>query len=46
MMEDLKAIARMLGSEASELVPKLPAGYSVFHLGGMGGPFVIAWGQL
>ena len=29
---DLKAIARMLGSDASEIIPKLTVGYSVFHL--------------
>jgi len=40
---DLKAIARMLGSEMSEIVPKLPVGYSVFHLADIGDPFVVAW---
>jgi len=40
---DLKAIARMLGSETSEVIPKLPVGYSVFHLADLGDPFVLAW---
>jgi DNA helicase HerA-like ATPase len=40
---DLKAIARMLGSKASGIVPKLPVGYSVFHLADVGEPFVVAW---
>ena len=40
---DLKAIARMLGSEASEIIPRLPVGYSVFHLADVGDPFALAW---
>jgi DNA helicase HerA-like ATPase len=40
---DLKAIARMLGSEASEIAPKLPVGHSVFHLADVGDPFVLVW---
>jgi len=40
---DLRAIARMLGSEASEIIPKLPVGCSVFHLADVGDPFVLAW---
>ena len=42
-MRDLKAIARMLGSEASEIAPKLPVGHSVFHLADVGDPFVLVW---
>jgi len=40
---DLRAIARMLGSEASEIIPRLPVGYSVFHLADVGDPFALAW---
>ena len=40
---DLKVIARMLGSEVSNIIPKLPVGYSVFHLADVGEPFVVAW---
>jgi DNA helicase HerA-like ATPase len=40
---DLKAIARMIGSDASQIVPKLPVGDSVFHLADLGDPFVMAW---
>ena len=40
---DLKASARMLGSEASEMIPRLPVGYSVFHLADVGDPLVLAW---
>jgi KaiC/GvpD/RAD55 family RecA-like ATPase/DNA-binding transcriptional ArsR family regulator len=40
---DLKAAARMLGSQVSEVLPKLPVGYSVFHLADVGDPFVLAW---
>jgi DNA helicase HerA-like ATPase len=40
---DLRAITRMLGSEASEVIPKLPVGYSVFHLADVGDPFVLSW---
>ena len=40
---DLKAVARMLGRDTSAIVPKLPVGYSVFHLANVGDPFVLAW---
>jgi len=40
---DLKAIGRTLGTEISAIVPKLPVGYSVFHLADVGDPFVVAW---
>ena len=40
---DLRAIARMIGSDASDIVPKLPVGYSVFHLADLGDPFVLCW---
>jgi DNA helicase HerA-like ATPase len=40
---DLKAISRTLGADISDIVPKLPAGYSAFHLADLGGPFVVAW---
>jgi KaiC/GvpD/RAD55 family RecA-like ATPase/DNA-binding transcriptional ArsR family regulator len=40
---DLKAIARMLASDTSEIVPKLPVSYSVFHSADVGDPFVLAW---
>jgi DNA helicase HerA-like ATPase len=40
---DLRAIARMLGSDASEIIPRLPVGYSVFHLADVGDPFALAW---
>jgi len=40
---DLKAIGRILGSEISEVIPKLPVGYSVFHLADVGDPFVLSW---
>jgi DNA helicase HerA-like ATPase len=40
---DLKAAARMLGSQVSEVIPKLPVGYSIFHLADVGDPFVLAW---
>ena len=40
---DLKAAARMLGSQVSEVIPKLPVGYSVFHFADVGDPFVLAW---
>jgi hypothetical protein len=40
---DLRAIARMLGTEMSAVVPKLPVGYSIFHLADVGDPFVVAW---
>ena len=40
---DLRAIPRMLGSETSEVIPKLPVGYSVFHLADVRDPFVLSW---
>jgi len=40
---DLKAIARMLGNDTSTIIPKLPVGYSVFHLADVGDPLVVAW---
>ena len=40
---DLKAIARILGTDMSTVIPKLPVGYSVFHLADVGEPFVVAW---
>jgi site-specific recombinase XerC len=40
---DLKAAARMLESQVSEVIPKLPVGYSVFHFADVGDPFVLAW---
>jgi DNA-binding transcriptional ArsR family regulator len=40
---DLRAIARIIGSDASETIPKLPVGYSIFHLADVGDPFVLAW---
>jgi KaiC/GvpD/RAD55 family RecA-like ATPase len=40
---DLRAIARMIGSDASDIVPKLPVGYSVFHLADLEDPLVLAW---
>jgi KaiC/GvpD/RAD55 family RecA-like ATPase len=40
---DLKATARMLGSQVSEVIPKLPVGYSVFHFADVGDPLVLAW---
>ena len=43
---DLKAAARILGSQVSEVIPKLPVGYSVFHFADVGDPFVIAWRPL
>jgi len=40
---DLRATARMIGSEISGIIPKLPVGYSVFHLADVGDSFVVAW---
>jgi len=40
---DLKAIAGMLGSEASTIIPKLPVSYSISHLADVGEAFVLAW---
>jgi len=40
---DLKSIARMLGSEISAIIPRLPVGYSIFHLADLGEPFLVAW---
>jgi hypothetical protein len=41
--DDLKAAARMLGTEFSAVIPRLPVGYSVFHLADVGDPLVLAW---
>jgi len=40
---DLRAIARMLGTEVSMIIRKLPVGHSVFHLADVGDPFVLVW---
>jgi hypothetical protein len=40
---DLRAIARIVGTEMSAVIPKLPVGYCVFHLADLGDPFVTAW---
>lgn len=40
---DLRAIARMLGTEMSAVIPRLPVGFSIFHLADVGDPFVLAW---
>jgi DNA helicase HerA-like ATPase len=40
---DLRAIARMLGTEMSAVIPGLPVGYSIFHLADVGDPFVLVW---
>jgi DNA helicase HerA-like ATPase len=40
---DLRAIAKILGSDASNIIPKLPVGYSIFHLADVGDPLVVAW---
>jgi len=40
---DLRATVEMLGPDASEIIPKLPVGYSVFHLKDLGDPLKIAW---
>jgi KaiC/GvpD/RAD55 family RecA-like ATPase/DNA-binding transcriptional ArsR family regulator len=40
---DLRAIARTLGTDMSTILPKLPIGYSVFHLADLGDPFILAW---
>jgi KaiC/GvpD/RAD55 family RecA-like ATPase len=40
---DLRAIARILGTEVSAVIPGLPVGYSIFHLADVGDPFVLAW---
>jgi len=40
---DLETIARMLGGEMSRIVPKLPVGYSIYHLADVGDAFVVAW---
>ena len=39
---DLKASARILGSQVSGIIPKLPVGYSVFHLADVGEAFIVA----
>ena len=40
---DLRAIARTLGNEMSNVVPKLAVGLCIFHLADVGDPFVLAW---
>jgi len=40
---DLRAIARILGTEMSAVIPRLPVGYSVFHSADVGDPFALAW---
>ena len=40
---DLRAITRIVGSELSAIIPKLPVAYSVFHLADVGDPFILAW---
>jgi len=40
---DLRTIGRMLGSEIAGIVPRLPVGYSVFHLADVGDPLVVVW---
>jgi len=40
---DLRTIARMLGTEMSAVIPKLPVGFSIFHLADVGDPFVLDW---
>jgi len=40
---DLRATVRMLGTEMSAVIPRLPVGYSIFHLADVGDPFVLAW---
>jgi len=40
---DLRAIARMLGTEISAIMPRLPVGYSVVHLADVGDPLVVSW---
>lgn len=40
---DLRAAASMLGTEMSAVIPRLPVGYSIFHLADIGDPFVVAW---
>ena len=40
---DLRATARMLGTEMSAVIPGLPVGCSIFHLADIGDPFVLAW---
>jgi len=40
---DLKSSKRILGTEVSGIIPKLPVGYSVFHLADVGDAFVVAW---
>lgn len=41
---DLDRISKILGNnEMSIIIPKLPVGYSVFHLADIGEPFVISW---
>ena len=40
---DLRAIAKILGNDASNIIPKLRVGYSILHLVDVGDPLVVAW---
>lgn len=40
---NISILFRMVGSEASGIIPRLPVGYSVFHLADVGDPFVAGW---
>jgi hypothetical protein len=40
---DLRGIARVLGCETSVIIPKVPVGYSLFHLADVGEPSAMAW---
>ncbi len=41
---DLNRISKILGSnEIPKIIPKLPVGYSVFHLTDIGDSFVVLW---
>jgi DNA helicase HerA-like ATPase len=41
---DLNRISKILGSnEMAKIIPKLPVGYSVFHLADIGEAFVVGW---
>lgn len=39
---DLKGIGRILGSDVSNIIPRLPVGDSIFHLVDVGDQFVLA----
>ena len=40
---DLDTLSKIFGSEFSKIAPTLPVGYSIFHLGDLGDPFVLSW---